>query len=129
MFKNKKWICNFIALVILISGMWIDEVKTDSIFLYSKTKDTALETSAVLSDMDVESIEILCTRSAISSSQIAAQIVNSKKVIKLSMMFLCLAVFALLLSNFYTAERVAELPILCTQAAVLHYIHNADGKK
>lgn len=131
MFKNKKWIRIFIVLFILILGMWIDEVKADSVFLCPKTGTVgALEATApVISDVAIEPTQILCTHNTISSQQIAAQIINNKRIIKLSIMFLCVAVFALLLSNFYTAERAAELPILCTQTAVLNYIHNADGKK
>ena len=132
MLKNKEWICKFIALFILISGMWVDEVvdivKADSFFLCPKLEVSA-ERMEVLSDKDLTNTEILCTRSTISGGQIAAQILNNKRIIKLTMLFLCVAVFALLLSNFYTAERVAEIPILCTQTAVLNYIHNTDGKK
>ena len=118
-------------MIILLTGMCIDEVKADSIFLYPQTAViTSLETvDAVLTDVDVEPTELLCTRDSITSSQIAAQITNSKRTIKLSMVFLCMAVFSLLLSNFYTTERVAELPRISVQTVVLHYIHNTDGKK
>lgn len=142
MFKNKRWICIFIALFILISGMWIDQVKADSVFLCPKTESVGLirelsgtcsqitkEPDSVISDVVIEPTQILCTRNTISSQQIAAQIVNSKRVIKLSMIFLCVAVFALLLSNFYAAERVTEYPTLCMRTVVLNYIHNTDGKK
>ena len=131
MLKNKQWICNFIALIILLTGMCVDEVKADSIFLCPQTAViTSLETvDAVLTDVDVEPTELLCTRNAVTSSQIAAQITNSRRTIKLSMVFLCIAVFSLLLSNFYATERVAEFPRLSTQIAVLNYIHSTDGKK
>ena len=135
MIKNKKWICIFIAIVILISGMWVDEVKADSIFSSSKLTELSYELSdnysghTVLSDVEIEPTQILCTRNTISSRQIIAQIINNKKVIKLSMIFLCIAVFALLLSNFYMAERMIEYPKLCMRTVVLSYIHNTDGKK
>lgn len=131
MLKNKQWICNLIALIILISGMCIDEVKADSVFLCPEivAEESIGLTGEVLSEVDVEPTEILCTRNSITSSQIAAQITNSRRVIKLSMVFLCIAVFSLLLSNFYAAERAAEFPRLSTRTAVLNYIHNTDGKK
>lgn len=131
MLKNKQWICNLIALIILISGMCTIEVKADSVFLYPQTAVvTCLEVAdEVISSVDVQVTEILCTRNTASSCQIVAQITNSRKVIKLSMVFLCVAVFSLLLSNFYTTERVVAFPRLGARTVVLNYIHNTDGKK
>ena len=94
MIKNKKWICIFIAVFILISGMWVDEVKADSIFLSPKLTKLSYELSdnysghTVLSDVEIEPTQILCTRNNISSRQIIAQIINSKKVRNVIMQFL-----------------------------------------
>ena len=131
MFKNKQWICNLIALIILLTGMCVDEVKADSVFACPQTALlTSLETvDVVLTDVDVEPTELLCTRNSITSSQIAAQITNIRRTIKLSMLFLCVAVFALQLSNFYAVEHVASFPRLSVRTAVLKFIHNTDGKK
>lgn len=131
MFRNKQWIYNFIALFILLTGMCVDEVKADSAFPYLKAAQmTSTETiNAVLSEVDVEPTELLCIRNSVTSSQIVAQITNGRRTIKLSMLFLSVAVFSLLLSNFYTEERIAENPQLNVQTAVLRYIHNTDGKK
>jgi len=131
MFKKKQWICNFMALMLLLTGMCIDEVKADSIFLCPQTAVIiGTETAdAVLSDADVEVTEILCARTTGTGSQIAAQITNGRRTVKLSIVFLCVAFFSLLLSNFYTVERIAEFPCLSERAAVLKFIHNTDGKK
>ena len=131
MLKNKQWICNLIVLIILLTGMYTPEVKADSIFLCPEAVAiTNLETvDTVLTDVNMEPTELLCTRNAISSSQIAAQITNVRRTIKLSMVFLCVAVCSLLLSNFYTAERIALFPRLSVRTAVLRFIHNTDGKK
>jgi len=131
MLRNKQWICNLIALFILISGMCFDEVKADSIFLRPQSAmSTGVEMAGeVLSEVAVETPELLCTRNTISSSQIVAQITNSRRVIKLSTIFLCVVIFALLLSNFYATERVEEFTKFSMRTAVLNYIHNADGKK
>ena len=135
MIENKKWICIFIAIVILISGMCVDEVNADSMFLSPKLTKLSYELSdnynshTVLSDVEMESTQILCTRNTINSRQMIARIINNKKVIKLSMIFLCVAIFALLLSHFYTTERMIAYPKLCMQTVVLTYIHNTDGKK
>ena len=131
MFKNKQWICNFIALIILLAGVCVDEVKADSIFCYPQSAFLSADTVyAMISEVDdVEPTEMLCTRSSTTSHQIVAQIANSKRVLKLSMMFVSVTVLSLLLSNFYTTERIIEFLQLDTRTVVLTYIHNADGKK
>ena len=83
----------------------------------------------ILSDMEIEPAQILCTRNTINNRQMIARMISSRRVIKLSMIFLCVAIFALLLSHFYTAERITEYPKLCMRTVVLSYIHNTDGKK
>ena len=131
MFRNKQWICNFIAVVILLTGMCVDEVRADSVFLCPQnTVAIGVETvDAVFADAEVEPMQLLCACNSVTSSQIAAQLTNVRRTIKLSMVFLCVAVFSLLLSNFYTAERIVEIPHLSASTAVLMFIHNTDGKK
>ena len=132
MFKNKQWICNFIALIILLTGMCAGEVRADSFFLCPQSTAFVSDlemTDAVISDVDIEPIQLLCTRNSISGSQIAAQITGVRRTVKLSMLWVCIAVFSLLLSNFYTAERIVEFLCLNERSAVIHYIHNIDGKK
>lgn len=131
MSKNKQWIINLIVLVILLSGMCFDEVRADSVFTYPEASVITYHEAAdeVISDVDMQVTEILCTRNTVSSSQIAAQIINSRKETKLSMVFLCVAILSLLLSNFYTTESVVQFPELGTRTVVLNYIHNTDGKK
>jgi len=111
--------------------MCVDEVKADSVFLCPQTAGSAIVelADAVITDVDMESTEILCTRNSITSSQIVTQITNTRRMIRLSMAFLCVAVFSILLSNFYTAEHTAEISQLSVRTAVLKFIHNTDGKK
>lgn len=131
MIKNKQWICSLIALIILLTGMCIDEVKADSVFLCPQVAvvigEEAVDT--VLRDVDVEVTEVLCARTTSTNNQIAAQITNGRRTVKLSIVFLCVAVFSLLLSNFYTVERMVEFPCFSERTAVLNFIHNTDGKK
>ena len=131
MLRNKQWICKFIVLIILLAGMCVDKVNTDSVFVSPQTMVfmDSETVEAVLTEVKTESMELLCVRNSISSSQIATQITSARRTIKLSIVFLCVAVLSLLLSNFYTAERVVDYPRLRVRTAVLHYIHNTDGKK
>ena len=84
---------------------------------------------AVITEAELEGTQLLCARNAISSSQIIAQISNSRRTVRLSLIFLYVAVFSLLLSNFYTTERVVEYPRLSARMVVLNYVHSTDGKK
>ena len=131
MLKNKQWIYNFIALIILLTGMCACEVRADSVFL---CPETAVITSAevadsVLTEETVEPTAFLCARNPITGSQIAAQITNGRRTIKLSMIFLCVAIFAFLYSDVYGTERVVEFPRLSAHTVVVDYIHSTDGKK
>ena len=106
MFRNRQWICNFIALLILLTGMCVDEVKADSVFLRPQAAAVVvgLETAdAVISDVDIEPTQFLCARNSVTSSQIAAQITSMRRTIKLSMLLLCVEVFSLLRSLFNSA--------------------------
>lgn len=131
MIKSKQWICKLIVLFILLVGMCNEEVKADSVFVYPQTMpDMVQEASeAVLTDVRSESVEFLCTRNTITGSQIITQLTNGKRTIKLSMFFLGIMIYWLLLSNFYGVERIAEFLRLRVRTAVIHYIHNTDGKK
>ncbi len=131
MLQNKQWIFNFIALLILLTGMCVDEVRADSIFVYPQSAVVISSDmkEEVLTDVDVESTVFICSRSAFSDNQIAMHITTARRTIKLSMVFLCVAAFSFLLSNFYAVERIVEFPRLSERTAVLNYIHNTDGKK
>lgn len=131
MFQNKQWVFNFIALLILLTGMCVDEVRADSIFAYPQSVSVidADMSEKMTADVETEAVTFLCVRNSVAGSQIAAQIITGSKTIKLSVVFLCVAVFSLLLSNFYAVEHIAKFPRLSVRTAVLTYIHNTDGKK
>ena len=90
MFKNKQWICNFITLIILLTGMCVCEVNADSLFLcpQAAVPVSSETTDAVISNVDIEPVQFLCARSSVTSRQIAAQITSIRRTIKLSMLFL-----------------------------------------
>ena len=71
--------------MLFLTGMCIDEVKADSIFVCPQTAVIiGTETAdAVLSEADVEVTEILCARTTGTGSQIAAQITNGRRTVKL----------------------------------------------
>lgn len=131
MLQNKQWIFNFIALLILLTGMCVDEVRADSVFLCPQMSYIVADEmpEAVLTEAGAEPKELICTRTEITGSQIADYIANSRRTVKLSMIFLCMTVFSLLLSHFYTVARIVEFPELSIRTAVLRYIQNTDGKK
>ena len=135
MFKNKQWICNLIALIILLTGVCVDNVNADSYFAYPQMVTftvagaESVTADAVLTEVQVEAAELLCAHNPVISGRIAAIISGAKRTIKLSMVYLCVTVFILLLSNFYTAEQVTEFTHLNESTAVIRYIQDTDGKK
>lgn len=142
MFRNKQWIFNFIALLILLTGMCVDEVRADSVFTCLRRSDILTQTSdgLLVAEKDVmpdtvflktatATKSLICTRTEEVGSRITAQIITERKTIRLSVAFLCIAVFSILLSNFYAVEHIAEVSRFGVQTTVLAYIHNTDGKK
>lgn len=131
MTKSKQWLCKLIVLVILLVGMCDEEVRADSVFAFPQTMSGMVQevSKAVLTDVELESMELLCTRNTVTGSQIITQLTNGRRTIKLSMFFLCITINWLLLSNFYGVGHIAEFPQLRVRTAVIHYIHNTDGKK
>ena len=129
MTKSKQWLCKLIVFFILLVGMCDKEINADSIFLYPQILMNDQNASEVLSEAEIEPTELLCIRNTVTGNQIIMHLTNSKRTIKLSMIFLCITVYCLLLSNFYKVERIEEFPRLSMQNTVLAYIHNIDGKK
>lgn len=130
MFKNRQWIFNYIVLLILLTGMCAGEVRADSFVCPQMLSAvTGKQMDAVLAERSIKSTELICISDAVTGSPIAEFLTNSRRTVKLSMIFLCIAVVSFLLSHFYRTECVGEFPRLSIRTAVLTYIHDTDGKK
>ena len=138
--KSRRWICKFIVLFLFISGMCFEEVKADSIFLYTMIASQAQNKAevvaaqeddklAVYREREFEVTEMIVARSTTNMQQLIASISSAKKSLKLSVAIIYVTAFGLLLSNSYVMAYVMQLPERVCKTIVVNYIHNKDGKK
>ncbi len=130
--KEKRWICKFIVLFILISEMCFENVKADSVFVYTtdSSSDSYLCSSedAILAQ-EVCTTEMLGVRTASNMQQIANRVTNNKRELRFLLVFMCVVAVLQLFSNFYTTVDILQLSKRQSKTVVLNYIHNIDGKK
>ena len=138
--KSRRWICKFIVLFLFISGMCFEEVKADSIFLYTMIASQAQNKAevvaaqeddklAVYRERELEVTEMIVARSSTNTQQLIASISSAKKSLKLSVAIIYVTALRLLLSNSYVMAYVMQLPERVCKTIVVNYIHNTDGKK
>lgn len=130
--KEKRWICKFIVLSILISGMCFENVKADSIFVY--TTDSSSDSYLCSSEdtilaQEVCTTEMLGVRTASSMQQLANRVTNNKRELRFLLVFMCVVAVLQLFSNFYTTVDILQFSKRQSKTVVLNYIHNMDGKK
>lgn len=128
--KNKQWICIFISLFILLSGMCLENIHTDAMyFCVQKEESTFIQLYAP--DFSVEArAEELARGNYTSSIQGATnQTIQIRRSLRVVYELLCKVDVASLSNNFYaTGEDFAyKQGGFC--AVVTNYIHNTDGKK
>lgn len=129
--KHRQWLCKFIVLMLLITGMCFEGGKADSIFVCQTITGIAFDADSL---KDSESIilsdtVVLQSKSSSTLKQAAHPVISGKRELKLSMVFLCVAVLLLLQYQSYAAIDAALGVKWVCRSAVVIYIHNKDGKK
>lgn len=129
--EMRQWICNFIALFVLVLGVCVFDTGEEPVFACSKTELSFTHFSeAAYEEADVsQNTNEICPIGFISGSQIAAQITNGRRVLRPLLHFFFAAVCALQPTGFYKTGRVTEFTGLVGRFVVLDFIHDADGKK
>lgn len=129
--EMRHWFCNFIALVVLVLGLCAFDTGAETVFACSKTELSSVPCSkAAYEKVDArQNTDAICPTGFISTSQIAAQITNGRRVLRSLLQLFFAAVCALQLTGFYETGRVTEFTGLVGRFVVLDFIHDADGKK
>ena len=129
--KNRQWICKFIVLFVLISGVCFEHIKADTFFEYAfwNSPGTYLQTGEeTIGDAMACTVETLGVRTAI-LHQTVGRLTNARRELKPSVAFLCVVAGWQLLSYFFTTEQFEQLPLFFSASVVVDYIHSTDGKK
>lgn len=129
--EMRQWICNFIALFVLVLGVCVFDTGAEPVFACSKTVSSCAHClEAAYEKADVrQNTDAICPTGFISTSQIAAHITNGRRVLRPLLYLFLAAVCELQLTGFYKTGRVTEFTGLVGRFVVLDFIHDADGKK
>lgn len=129
--KSRQMLCWILTVFMLISGMCLDNVEADSLFVCTSAERSVSYLSplkAKIYDAESCTIEMLGVRT-ISYIHNMIQRLGSRTDIKISLISVIAAGISQFFSNFHIAVNTVQLPKLYSHAAVLCYIHNQDGKK
>ena len=120
--NTKRYICCFLATIILFLGMCLNVMETDSYFLYNHTVSTGDQISAV--DVIIDD-EIPCTSEMLGRNR-SVQFRGQYRTILLSL-FVGIVLQCLFLLQGIEQYEFAEL--VHSDAVTIAYIHRKDGEK
>ena len=128
--KNKQWICYFIALFIMISGMCLETITTDTVlFSAQKKESTFIQIYNPQPSFEARAEEL--SRATYSST--IQRMSNSNQQIRRNLRviyeLLCKVDEAGLSDKFYMTEDILAFAKQGCSSVVVNYIHNMDGKK
>lgn len=127
-----KLICFIVTILVLLSGTYFENVKTDSLFGYSPVEETDLQVfvyRVVLQDAKVCTTEMLGNRNNAGIQQMSSLYVGHKKDLRTYLPFLCSDVFSLNEGKFFTGSEVLHFHSQYQEELVATYIEKSDGKK
>ncbi len=131
--KYNAIICYILAVVMLLSGMCLENVEADSSFALTQTAQTA----SMIRSLDYEvlcnescTIKMLGIRDTVYALN-ASRRTNYRTDIRVraSVILFCVDKYTQNFSSFHAAVNAIQFPELYSKTAVLNYIHNQDGKK
>ena len=120
--NTKRYICCFLATIILFLGMCLNVMETDSYFLYNHTVSTGDQISAV--DVIIDD-EIPCTSEMLGRNR-SVQFRGQYRTILLSL-FVGIVLQCLFLLQGIEQYEFAEM--VHSDAVTIAYIHRKDGEK
>lgn len=129
--RNQKWICLFLAIAVMISGICLEKIPTDSYFSYSQNS-TLTKADKVLRDVSVCRMETLSQREVLSSFRTAKREIRRNQIRTGLQAGISTSYAQFLLKNFQL-NHLAEVDRTngegSCSVAILSYIHKQDGEK
>lgn len=129
--RNHKWICFFVVIAVMISGICLEKIPADSYFSCKQT-NTIAKVDGVLRDVSAYKTETLSQREVLSSLRISKRELRRNQVKTNYQSRISLSDAEFLPQNFQTKQKAEEKVISCKASSVskiLYYIHNQDGEK
>ncbi len=129
--RYNKFICYILALLVLFSGMCLENIKTDSSFAFKTVKSN----DSYVKNLDTEFINNeSCSVEMLGVRNVSRLVRNIRRVtyrtdVRSFSCLVCADILAQNISNYYAVVEQVDLPALFGKAAILNFIHNKDGKK
>lgn len=130
--KNNRIPCVFLAMLILLLGMYFENIKADSMLQYAAVLNTHSHTvsyHASIKDARACTTEMLGIRNNAGIEQLASRSLGQRREIKLSLDFLCYNIISLYEGKFFTSPWLIPFHSQYRNGLVTNYIHKSDGKK
>lgn len=131
--RRKSFLCYMMAAMLLILGMYFEDIKADSFFSYVPAEKPAFYLSSFhggVSDAEACTAEMLGVHSSFHLQQLVNRCLSEKREVKNASVFWDKDISLQLLHCFcQPATDFASFSGWCNKAVVLTYIHNTDGKK
>lgn len=129
--RNQKWICLFMAIAVMISGICLEKIPADSYFSCNHT-GTIAKSDGILRDVSACRTESLSQREILGSLRTAKRETRRNQIKTGFQTGFCVSYAECLLQIFQLNQAVEMDGNNCESscsAAILSYIHNQDGEK
>lgn len=129
--RNQKWICLFLAIAVMISGICLEKLPVGSYFSCNQI-NTITKADSNLLDTSACRTESLSQREVLSSLRTARRELRRNQVRTYYSSGMCLFNAEILPPIFHINQVTRAEDIYCESScieAILSYIHNQDGEK
>lgn len=128
--KNKQWICYLIALFIMISGMCLETMTTDTVlFSAQKKESTFIQIYNPHPTFEARAEELSRTTYSSSIQRISGSTQQIRRNLRVVYELLCKVDTTDSSDKFYVTESILAFTKQGCSSVVVNYIHNMDGKK
>lgn len=130
--NNIKRISLIVAFVFLLTGMYFENFKIDSVFTCTpfETSDSQnVAEDLIITDTQPCTAEMLGVRGHTSTDLIAYRFSNSKRDVKSALDFLCQNIDFSNIRKLYSSSEKIQTVSRNQEQLITNYIHNSDGKK
>lgn len=129
--RNQKWVCLLLVITVMISGICLEKIPTDSYFSCKQT-NTIAKADGVLRDVSAYKTETLSQREVLSSLRSVKRELRRNQVRTSALLGNCLSKEVFLPQIIQSNQAAEGDGIYCKtscSAAILSYIHKQDGEK
>lgn len=128
--KNKQWICYFIALFILLSGMCLETVTTDTILFSAQKKgSTFIQIYNPHPAFEARAEELSRTTYSSTIQRMSHSTQQIRRNLRVVYELLCKVDETSQSDKFYVTEEILAFLKQGCCSVVVNYIHSMDGKK